>query len=87
MPLSLSEELKGRPNEPRLIETGLITTATDSVNLMEVSGADWELLRSIQQSESTQVTLAVEWLKECGLVIIEEGRVTLTQFALSWLSA
>jgi len=85
--LSLREELAQRTKEPRLIETGMITTATDNVNLVEITGDDWRLLQSIRDNGSTQVTPAVEWLKECGLVVIEGANVTLTQFALSWLSA
>lgn len=84
---SLREELENRKLEPRLVETGLVTTATDSVNLMEITSSDWSLLQSISDGEKVEIGPSVHWLKECGLLVIEGDTVTLSQFATAWLSA
>ena len=84
---SLREELESRKLEPRLVETGLVTTATDSVNMMEIKADDWALLQSISDGEKVEIGPSVHWLQECGLLVIEGDTVTLTQFATSWLSA
>lgn len=83
----LHEELEGRDSEPDSIETGLVTSTPGGVNLMEITGDDWELLQSIKRGENQEASPAADWLAECGLLVIKDDSVSLSQFAEDWLSA